>query len=350
MKVRTKEQLMQDNLLVKHKAGSYAYGTNIESSDEDYRGIFCGDKINILTPFFPIKEVEDSSEEDTKFLELRHFMKLCLDCNPNIIETCFVSKDDILFTTPGYELLRSNRQALLSSKVAFTFTGYAHSQLSRLKGHHKWIMNPMPEQSPLPYQYLSCIQWFGQKKNLKIDITKFRDNYRLIPYGSDIFAVVESQGYQLWDDHGDLNDNFQGDRSTLPSLVMLVKWNREEFKSCLNKHNQYWEWKKNRNPVRAKMEEEFSMDLKHAMHLVRLLRMGKEILETGEVLVKRPDAKELLSIRNGAWKYEELIEYAEHMNHEVTEVWYNKTALPKKPNLHFAAQLLMDIQDLVWNK
>ena len=50
---------------------------------------------------------------------------------------------------------------------------------------------------------------------------------------------------------------------------------------------------------------------KHAMHLVRLLRMCREILETGKVLVKRPDADELRAIRNGEWGYDRLIEWAE---------------------------------------
>lgn len=349
MKVRTKEELMRDNLLVKHRAGSFAYGTNIESSDEDYRGIFCADPINVRTPFFRVNEVEDSSEEDTKIFELAHYMKLCLDCNPNIVETVWVDRSDILFTTPAYEMLRDHRLEMLSSKIAFTTVGYALSQLKRIKGHNKWINNPQPQEPPLPCQHLSVIQWFGPNKNLKVNLNDYCNHHRLIPYGGDIFAVVHETNRQLWDVRGDLNDTFEGDRSTLPSPIMLVKWNREEFKILLEKHNQYWVWKNNRNETRSALEEEFGYDTKHAMHLVRLLRMGVEALRDGEIVVRRPDAKELLSIRKGAWKYEELVEYAEHMNHEVTEVWYKKTTLPKKPNMHVAAQLLMDIQDLIWN-
>jgi hypothetical protein len=110
-----------------------------------------------------------------------------------------------------------------------------------------------------------------------------------------------------------------------------------------------WEWKKNRNEVRAKLEEHYSFDTKHAMHLVRLMRMGVEILTTGEVLVKRPDAEELLAIRNGAWSYDQIIEYAEYMDNEVREVWYNKTSLPKKPNVKLATKVLIEVQDMCWN-
>jgi hypothetical protein len=94
----------------------------------------------------------------------------------------------------------------------------------------------------------------------------------------------------------------------------------------------------------------FHGNTKHAMHLVRLLRMGVEILRDGNVIVKRPDAEELLAIRNGAWTYDELVKYAESMDKEVREVWYKKTELPKKPNIKFAAELLMETQELVWRE
>ena len=78
--------------------------------------------------------------------------------------------------------------------------------------------------------------------------------------------------------------------------------------------------------------------------------MGVEILETGVVHVKRPDADELRAIRNGAWTYEEIVKYAEEMDIYVREVLYKRTSLLKYPDVHFAAQLLMDIQDICWDK
>ena len=65
-KPRNAQELMKENMLVKHYAGSISYGTNLPTSDVDFRGIFCGDPVNILTPFFPIREVTDVDEEDTK--------------------------------------------------------------------------------------------------------------------------------------------------------------------------------------------------------------------------------------------------------------------------------------------
>jgi len=83
---------------------------------------------------------------------------------------------------------------------------------------------------------------------------------------------------------------------------------------------------------RANRIEEYGYCTKNAMHLVRLLRMCREILETGIVRVKRPDAEELLAIRNGKWTLKELCEYAENENRELDEVC-RKSPLPDEPDM-----------------
>lgn len=349
--LRSAQELMSDNMLVKHYAGSISYGTNLPTSDVDFRGVFCADPVNIRTPFFTVRECEDMEEEDTKLYELSHFMKLCLECNPNIIETLWVDEEDITFRTPAYDLLREHRHKLLSSKIAFTTSGYAIAQLKRIKGHNKWINSPQPVEAPKPKDYVSLIQYFGEDKMLKLNIADWNENHRLIPYGGDVFGVYAEQGRQLFDHIGKLNTNYEGDRSEYEAKVpvMIIKFNKDVYKEFKVKHEMYWRWKDNRNEARAELEESHGFDTKHAMHLVRLLRMGVEALRDEEIVVKRPDALELLAIRNGAWTYEEIVAYAEKMDREVREVWYKKTNLPKHPDLKFAATLLMDVQDLIWN-
>lgn len=342
---------MRDNMLVKHYAGSISYGTNIPTSDVDFRGLFCGDPINVRTPFFAVRECTDVNEEDTKLYELTHFMKLCLDCNPNIIETLWVDRDDIISTSPGYELLRANRHDLLSSKLAFTFSGYAISQLKRIKGHCKWINNPQPVEAPVEADYVTMVQSFLDEKIMPrdFDIRSRSRNHALVPYGGRLYGVYTSKGNELVNEEGRLCPTDHQDHSTMGIPSFIIKFNHEVYKVAKETHANYWSWKNNRNEVRSAMEEKFGFDGKHAMHLVRLLRMGKEALTTGEIFVKRPDAEELLNIRNGAWTYEEIIEYAEEIDHEVREVLYRNTPLRKKPDIKFAAQLLMDVQDLVWD-
>lgn len=88
---------------------------------------------------------------------------------------------------------------------------------------------------------------------------------------------------------------------------------------------------------------------KHAMHLVRLMRMAEEILSTGEVLVKRPDAKELLDIRGGAWPLEDLLKWAEEKDKHIRGDLYEKSKLPHSFDRDKGAEILMGIQDMVWH-
>ena len=350
------EQLMRDNMIVKHLAGSQAYGTSLPTSDVDYRGVFCAEPINLLTPFYTVNEVTDVNEEDTKLYELAHFMKLCLACNPNIVETLWVDEEDITFTTPAYEFLRSHRSEFLSSKIAFTTSGYAIAQLKRIKGHNKWINNPQSEEPPRQIDFVSLVQNFSTIKMFKIDLNEYRQGYRLHPYGRDIYGleVAPSEAYETFSDDYTLNTVYEdardlGDEYPRSTPLAIVKFNKEEYNLAKEKHAQYWTWKKNRNEVRSALEEEHGYDTKHAMHLVRLLRMGKEALEEGVLKVKRPDAAELLEIRAGAWTYEQCIAYAKEMDELIRGELYNTTKLPKKPDLLNAANVLMETQRLIWN-
>jgi len=104
----------------------------------------------------------------------------------------------------------------------------------------------------------------------------------------------------------------------------------------------YQTWLRQRNEARAKLEAEYGYDTKHGMHLVRLMRMGVEILEGRGVIVRRPDAEELLSIRNGAWSYDKIVEWAEAQDARM-QALYTTSKLPKKPDAHRVNELLMNI-------
>lgn len=344
-------ELVRKNLIFKGLAGSHSYGTATPTSDTDYRGLFCADPINLLTPFFPVAEATDSTEEDTKFYELWHFTKLCLDCNPNIIEMLWIDDADVIVRTPAYDLLRQHREKLLSSKIAFTTSGYAMAQLKRIKGHNKWINNPQRVEPPYHYEFISLVQWFGETKMMPRDfnLVNFNHGFRLLPYSEVLFGLYEDSQCTTIRPDGSLNtayDEVAVEERHRPLAV--IKFNRDEYKLQKEKHAQYWTWKRNRNEARSELEEKYGYDTKHAMHLVRLLRMGLESLRDGVVIVKRPDAKELLAIRNGSMTYEEIVAYAEDMENQVMNVWYKQTKLPKRPDIKFAAKLLMDVQQLVW--
>jgi dsDNA-binding SOS-regulon protein len=112
-------------------------------------------------------------------------------------------------------------------------------------------------------------------------------------------------------------------------VVSLIQAERAYSKAKKN-FESWLSWKKERNPARRLLEVKCGYDSKHASHLVRLMRMGKEILATGNVIVKRPDAEELLAIKNGAWSYDRVVEYAETLQRELDEEYKSMEESRKK--------------------
>ncbi len=79
------------------------------------------------------------------------------------------------------------------------------------------------------------------------------------------------------------------------------------------------------------------------MHLLRLLRMGIEVLETGEVQVYRPDREWLAAVRGGLLSYEELLETAAACEARLQEA-YERSALPAEPDEEAAGALVVELQ------
>lgn len=342
-----------NNLIVKHLAGSKAYGTDHADSDTDYRGIYCDPPGVIVTPWSKprTEQWEDPSEEDTILTELHKYMLGYIKGSPNVIETLWVSPEDIVATSPAYEYLRSNAQALLSKKLRYTFGGYAMSQLKRIKGHNKWINNPKPKESPVRKDFFKLVMNYTESKIYSRDfnIIDYDKDHMLIPYGNNIFAIIEHEGFTLFNRDNSVREvNY----SSLSDVVkkqtpkFTVKLNEEEFKVSQDQHKQYWTWVKERNEKRSKLEELYGYDVKHAAHTVRLLSMCGEVLDEGVVKVKRPDADMLRGILEGKRTYEQVMEWADEKSNLLNKL-VETSDLPDNVNLELATEVLLHTEELV---
>ena len=93
---------------------------------------------------------------------------------------------------------------------------------------------------------------------------------------------------------------------------------------------------------RKKLVEKFGYDTKNAQHLIRLLRQGVEFLSTGELNVERPDADELIRIKQGEWGLNKVKDEATKLFAEIEDA-YNKSALPDRPNIDAINKLQQEI-------
>lgn len=86
-------------------------------------------------------------------------------------------------------------------------------------------------------------------------------------------------------------------------------------------------------PKRRRIVEKFGYDVKNASHLIRLLKMGIEYLDTGILNVDRTniDAEEIIDIKTGKWKLEDIKKYSEDL-FEKSKQAYDKSSLPIRPD------------------
>lgn len=348
-------------------AGSRAYGTHRPESDIDVKGVCIppeeyrlgylhrfeqADKPSHIHKFIgDMTEGEQKIIKETKLegsiYDIRKLFSLASACNPNILDVLFCRDSEVRVSTPVGEKLREHAKDFLSTKARFTFAGYAHAQLKRINTHRKYLLNP-PTHTPTREEY-----------GIPQDVTKDKM--------SGALAAVRKQ-LDSWEiDFGEMS---QGDKTYIQNQINLFlaeqKLSRDErfaaaarmigysenfvellkkesqFRQASQQYKQYLEWKKSRNPERAVLEAKYGLDTKHASHLVRLYRMCHEILETGEVNVWRPDAEELLEIRNGGWSYEKLIEFADEQDAKIDEL-YKSSILPKRPNQHKLDKLCINL-------
>jgi uncharacterized protein len=131
--------------------GSRAYGVNSdESTDFDVYG-FCIPPKDIVFPHirgiipgfgnqgerfeqWQQAHVRTSSgnEYDFQIYNIVKYFQLCMDNNPDMIDSLFVPDNCVLHITSVGNLVRDNRKLFLSKRVWPRFKGYAYAQLHKL--------------------------------------------------------------------------------------------------------------------------------------------------------------------------------------------------------------------------
>jgi uncharacterized protein len=329
--------------LVRH--GSHAYGTNTIDSDEDFRGVAIAPK-EFYLGFSNKFEQQELKEPDTCVFDIKKFFALAAACNPNTIEVLFTQPEEhLLINSIGAKIFDA-RDKFLSKRVRYTFAGYAKAQLNRIETHRKWLLNPivkMPLREDFGLKAKPIIpeeQLLAAKAEIRKELEKHNFDFlndlredQIIAIQNtmrDIFAEIKITKEDEWLCAArkiGFDDNF---------IFYMQK--EKEYENKAREWKQYNIWKAERNEKRAIFEAKYGYDCKYAYHLIRLLRMCKEILETGKVIVKRPDREELLAIRNGAWSYEKLIDYTKSEEAKLDDICA-RSKIAARPDIKFLDDL-----------
>lgn len=358
---------VESGLILLALTGSQAYGTSTPSSDCDYKGVFIAPKDYYLgfksfeqkdggwneagTGLYPVLD----NVKDCVVYELRKFLTLVYNNNPNILETLWLDTDFYLHLSPVGKKLISYRQAFICQKIRAAFAGYAYSQIKRVETHRKWLLNP-PEKKPEP-------QDFGMDEERYRPLTKSEINafleflYMLVRDCIEFLEPVQQLRDLLLEniDYKGLLKQHPISEELLPKIQEYTRATNDfihllhltqSYRQALSQWEAYCSWNKGRNLQRKELEIKCGYDAKHMSHCIRLLRMGIEILREGVLYVNRKkagDAEYLLSIRNGDVAYEDVKKIADDLFAEIKEI---KTELPEQVDIEFLNQVCVELVEM----
>lgn len=328
-------------------AGSQAHGTATSSSDVDLRGICVAPLDLRCSPFRSFEQSEDElpaglwaeilpklqahetaqhglrEKVESVVFDIAKFLKLCASANPNALEILFADERDWVYSKPPWERLVEVRDRFLTKRIHQTYLGYAAAQLKKIKTHRSWLLQP-PKSKPTRAEFgLPESGTVGRDDQNRIE-QALADRVRAyglndIDMSADLRVEVQAHLDEFMKDaisarSDDLEERLRAVASLglqLPVGVVQALNAEKKYRGAMKQWDAYQAWKRNRNPVRAELEAKHGFDTKHGAHLVRLMRTGLEVVESRKLLVRRADAEELRSIRDGAWPYEKLIEESE---------------------------------------
>lgn len=175
--------------------GSMAYGVSSDASDVDVYG-FCMPPKDYVFPHlaghipgfstqvqgfdqYQQHHITDKSarkEYDMSIYSIVKYFKLCMDNNPNMIDSLFTAQNMVLSQTRIGQMVRDNRKIFLSKKSWHSFKGYAYSQMHKMR-----IKNP--DENSKRYE---MVQKYGYDVKFAYHVVRLLDEVEQILRHGDI--------------------------------------------------------------------------------------------------------------------------------------------------------------------
>jgi hypothetical protein len=133
-------------------------------------------------------------------------------------------------------------------------------------------------------------------------------------------------------------------------VIATIVYNKDGYSEHCKDYREYQEWLEKRNETRYVETQEHGqkIDGKNMMHCMRLIKMATEIGDGKGIIVRRPDAHELLSIRRGEVDLDSLIGIADEAIENMDKIFENSN-LPNKVNRDLIDGLLIKIRKEFYN-
>lgn len=371
--------------------GSHAYGTNIETSDVDYAGVFIQSLDDILGNKY-VEQVNDD-KNDIVIYEIRRFLELLGKNNPTVLELLNTPEDCIVYKDPVFDMILENRDQFITKVCARSFGGYATTQINKSKGLNKkqnWEKDKVARKDLLDFCYViegeKSIPWkvwnngtYEEKFIGAVNIPHARDTYALFydtvgemchsekfsdlernqikavlkdadkPMGLGYKGLVNT-GHE--DEDGKINYGISNQLrlSSIPKgekVIATIVYNKDGYSEHCKDFKEYEEWLEKRNTQRwvdVKSHGQ-QIDGKNMLHCVRLVDMSREIAEGKGIIVRRPNAEQLLAIRRGEVDLQSLIDYVEKEIVDIDRI-FKESNLPDEVSEELINDLLIKIRKI----
>ena len=380
-------------ILLEAISGSNAYGTNTPESDVDIRGVFILPEEYVLG-FGYVEQISDNTN-DVTFYEVGRFLQLLESNNPNMLELLNVPEDCMVYKHPLFDYILDHKEEFLTKQCRNSIAGYARQQIKKATGLNKkqnWERDKVNKKDILDFCYVldgsktrPIKHWFermgypsdAQKFCGVVNVPNARDTYALYydSVAANCFSVDEDEynrerlkrslklegenmgiGYKgiakLDDDNNPTSNQLR--LSSIPkgqNPVCNFIYNKDGYTQHCKEYREYQEWLEKRNETRYTEVKGHGqkIDGKNMMHCKRLIEMSKEIAEGKGVIVRRPNAKELLGIRRGEVSLSDLLEWAENELNSIDEMFENSN-LPLSVDRDMTHELLVKIRREFYGK
>lgn len=303
-----KQKPLGDNIILIGLGGSYAYGTNVEGSDVDIRGIATNSAKDILTRK-GFEQVENH-ETDTVIYSLEKIVSLLSNCNPNVIEMLGLEDWQYLYVSDIGRSLIDNADMFLSQRAVNSFGGYANAQLNRLNN--------------------KAVRLVGQAERERHILASIEHAKYSYP---EKYFYHENDSIKLYVDKA-VNEDYE---TEIFMDINLHHYPLRDYRSMWSEMN---EVVKSYNKVGKRNKHAIAKDKlgKHMCHLIRLYLMCFDILEKGEInTYRKNDIPFLMNIRNGKYlddNKQPVKEFFDIVNEFEAKLDYLKkhTQLPQNPD------------------
>ena len=383
MKKYTIEDLKNNNLLLYHYLrGSWSHGIGVEGkSDYDYGGVYAADLNTLLSLRSEYQEQVSDAKNDETYYELGRWFELLLKSNPTALESLFIDKEFIVGEVhPSIQKVIDHRYDFLSKEALNPIYFYSISQISKSRGLHKKIVNPVYDRKDiLDFCYTfkgqgsqPMKEWLSehnldQKYCGLVNVPNMNCTYGVYYDFAAYFKFefVDKGKYGLYDipnwcyDMG-YNEMFPevnflecGERIFIKKFfkysgivnpddieesndvrlcsipkgekpICTMTYNKDGYQVHCREYKEYKEWEQKRNPVRYEGNLNKNYDAKNMCETVRLIHTGIELAKDGEFNVKRVwDRDFLLDIKNHKYEYDEIMKYVNEKQKEFDNYFKN---------------------------